>query len=749
MVFPDGSQFQHAVAKNACAKLSGSASFVLLVLVSLVVFGCSDDNAAGSVGGEGGNNNNLVNNGQNNSTNNNDNNGTNNQGGADADLDGIPDRLEDLNQNGEYEPEINETNWMSADTDLDGIPDGTEDANHNGMVDPGETDPRKQDTDGDGIGDAQEAAVGTDPTRYDTDDDGLSDGEELEIGLDPNDPDVDNDGVLDGDEDRNGNGVVDAGETDPNDTDTDGDGVPDGEENTALACARSSRTPVRQQSSREGDWLVTLPADVRGYSTVSFSTTPLLREAYDGFNAVTGVAGAVVSRRAGENVSEVTGQAALDASTVGGVASLRDSRAQPFTTWDGFPAVRFQWDLETSTSTDTGTLRHRVAAALLGRTADSFSNTAPATSLDATSFRVEGTVVYRTEFRVVTVFAVMPLDEVDNEDIYYSALTIGDGTGLAQSLDSDGYGCDPFEPDVDSADVDILWVVDSSNSMDDDKRAVANAAEEFFSLASQTDLDFRLAVVSADNRQQLWNIEETGFTRDPEAFSAAMLDPSGARNEFGLATAANIAQLATNNVLPLNLRWRTDSLRMVVFFSDEDDQEVEQAVMNEECTYDESPPLSSCSVLQGYIDALEEKEVRAFAVTGDAPSGCVSAGGPGLAEEAGHAYIQAAFALGGGFGSICAASLTDTFSSIIRSAYTVGSTYQLTEGAISSTLKVVVDGEQIPRSRRNGYDYDVTSNTIVFYGQARPDLESEIAVSYLYYVEGSADPNGPDGEPTE
>jgi hypothetical protein len=165
---------------------------------------------------------------------------------------------------------------VDADSDTGGASDGSEDANRNGQVDPGETDPNSgaddgtvTDTDGDGLSDGLESALGTDPNDADSDDDGLPDGDEpdpavnsdgdgsinaldpdsdndglfdgTETGRDCSDPgtdtsqnvcvadadagatttsalkaDTDNGGEGDGSEDDNGNGQIDAGERDPN-----------------------------------------------------------------------------------------------------------------------------------------------------------------------------------------------------------------------------------------------------------------------------------------------------------------------------------------------------------------------------------------------------------------------------------------------------------------------------------------------------------------------------------------------------
>ncbi len=162
---------------------------------------------------------------------------------------------------------VNQKDW-----DEDGIPNDQEDYNHNGVVDFGETDPRKADTDGDGLTDGEErlrtgrvadllasGAIftdlsGLDPTNADSDGDCLRDGLEIGVSTPITEESVDAVSAMEGlvgssakpellspfceailkehniiysatDFDENPNSI-----TDPTNADSDGDGLKDGEE---------------------------------------------------------------------------------------------------------------------------------------------------------------------------------------------------------------------------------------------------------------------------------------------------------------------------------------------------------------------------------------------------------------------------------------------------------------------------------------------------------------------------------------
>ncbi len=101
--------------------------------------------------------------------------------------------------------------WVADDDrDNDGLPDGIEDANQNGLLDPGELDPNDPDTDGDGISDGVEVGLGVAIAFNNRTTDALWDAftpdAQPATTTNPRDSDSDGDGLDDGEEDLDGNG---------------------------------------------------------------------------------------------------------------------------------------------------------------------------------------------------------------------------------------------------------------------------------------------------------------------------------------------------------------------------------------------------------------------------------------------------------------------------------------------------------------------------------------------------------------
>ncbi|MEY4745267.1 MAG: hypothetical protein RL272_1212 [Candidatus Parcubacteria bacterium] len=152
-------------------------------------------------------------------------------------------------------PAVNQPNPAPTNEPEHSIPPpGAKDTDGDGLADVDEiaigTDPDKPDTDGDGLTDGDEVNIRTNPLKKDSDDDGLDDHAEIYVWqTNPSNPDTDDDGFSDGTEvaggydprfpgvklgDKDGDGLPDKVETvmgtDPALPDTDGDGLGDGDE---------------------------------------------------------------------------------------------------------------------------------------------------------------------------------------------------------------------------------------------------------------------------------------------------------------------------------------------------------------------------------------------------------------------------------------------------------------------------------------------------------------------------------------
>jgi len=149
----------------------------------------------------------------------------------DTDGDGIANCVDDDDDNDlilDTVERMSGTDPYVKDTDQDGLDDGVEDSNQNGVweAELDETDPLKKDTDGDGIGDEIERNSCFDPPPG-----SQATGCQASFGWDS---DTDGDQVPDGFEDVNRNGQQDPGETNPLDPDSDHDTFTDGEEETCV-----------------------------------------------------------------------------------------------------------------------------------------------------------------------------------------------------------------------------------------------------------------------------------------------------------------------------------------------------------------------------------------------------------------------------------------------------------------------------------------------------------------------------------
>ena len=627
------------------------------------------------------------------------------------------------------------TDPLDFDTDGDGIPDGVEDANRNGRVDPGETDPNNPDTDGDGLSDGDELAAGSDP-------------------LNPNDPPMSHlPGI------------------------------------TAI-CSTNNLRQVSFHVGGDDRWtLATETSFTYAPVMVSSAGSNVAAGVFD--DAATGISGLVM------RMPLLAGQANIQtqATGVGGRLSagaagqslaytLRLS-GRFVTSHDGFDAqVSNLVDFNvTSGQRNAAQVRNSLLQMLTNLPASAFPNLPTNTGSNSNQWTMNYEVVLRTmPPELVIVAAVLPRAEydapADNRSLILADLT--NGTALARAHARRGSNCDPFVAQGQSV-ADFIWMADISGSTDDDRGRVVTAASLIVNALAQNNVDFRMGVVPhTQNNFRFPNnaghMRGAGFVRDPGLFASYLLDASNTDGcEFGLRATFD----AINRALPRTApgaaedprRLRDNAVLAVVYISDEHEQELEDQACfgytrpcdtgirdvystgnNNVCAVTPNANQQTCinNIVQPYINQIRNNNGVAFGqviipATPALPCTGYACPQPGsqAQNEPGRGYIEVVNATGGALYTPCNDNPGQALQAIVDAVAGAASQYQLSGTPISSTLRVGVlrigqggNGtlDVVPRDKRNGFDYDATSNSIFFRGfQYRPNQNDLVVISYRHW----------------
>lgn len=643
------------------------------------------------------------------------------------------------------------SNPTVADTDGDGVSDGTEDANHDGRRQPTETDPVKKDSDCDGYSDGEERMMAggcvTDGTKRDTDGDGLPDGVEgglQPVGADPTgcmytvatydadngvttnacNADSDGDGIQDGAEDTNLNGRVDMGELNPTNM---GDGMGVAQQ----ACATQNLRPITFHSSGASDVQVALVPDFAEVSRVSRVTGTGNEEAgFVFYDAATKIAGIAISK-----VPAGSDGSAEEADGRSKITGTSGALTQTFTTWDGFGgSVRATYDV--GGTADAKTRINTIVQNYLGMNA---TGLLPGMAGVNGPFKVVAEYVRRTPTRAVVVIAIIPASLYTGQAIFRMDDT-ANGTSLAQLGDFANTQCEVFAAAVNQK-VDFVWVVDDSCSMETSQTAVANAGMLFGTKLASAGLDWRAAGVSTGWFPATYDGSKKEWTNNPATmnswFSGAGafgIDGDGIEQGF-----AGVQTFMSGVAGRVGGPFRTDAQAHFIFLTDTSEQS-----------------NIAAAAMQTYLNQRITTRAVAHGIVCNEGGNC----GDPASETTPGKYHQLIRATGGVIGDIRLFNPTNpTPQQSAQQAATIdailtavigGTGTQLQRPPISATIKVAVASTRgtcntadVPRDRTNGWDIDPATRRIVFFGNCIPSAAGvQVAISYKYWNDNSADPNG-------
>lgn len=311
--------------------------------------------------------------------------------------------------------------------------------------------------------------------------------------------------------------------------------------------------------------------------------------------------------------------------------------------------------------------------------------------------------------------------------------------------------------------VDFVWVVDNSGSMASEQTAVSNAATTFFSKLSNKHIDYRLGVIATGGKEGTNNCTSPGTdghvmrpagwvtSSTPSAQSTftgtngTTVGTNGCGTESGIWFAHKALGQVNGVSATLTPRsgstWSTDSKLVFVMVSDEADQ---FRCFNGTYTGTNRDDFTNGPCFDSGNTALDNNNNvfknngyvvhSIIGLNGTNPATCTGAGGSSAdnANNAWPGYKNLSDATGGSVASICNTSFDSIMDTIVNSAAANSSSYVLNKIPVSNTIVVKKNGSTVTANSTNGWQYNASTNSIIFAGTSWPTAGESIEVTYEY-----------------
>ncbi|MEZ4319825.1 MAG: hypothetical protein R3F61_20100 [Myxococcota bacterium] len=235
--------------------------------------------------------------------------------------------------------------------------------------------------------------------------------------------------------------------------------------------------------------------------------------------------------------------------------------------------------------------------------------------------------------------------------------------------------------------VDVLFVIDATPSMAQELGALAQNVSVLVDTLDGFDLDWQIGVVSAnaEDAHPGWLLGTpyvlTASDPEPVRSFAERLPMVGSSGEAGLSAAVTALELSGPGAPNAGFR-RAGAVLQVVFVSDADDHSDPWLA---------APVDDFLATLASFQDAGQP--VRASALVGDVPDGCVS---PTGSAQAGTRYVAVAEQTGGQTASICDIDFGALLAVLGEDSVDLPVRFELRGQPLSGTVSVEVDG--VPES---------------------------------------------------
>lgn len=302
--------------------------------------------------------------------------------------------------------------------------------------------------------------------------------------------------------------------------------------------------------------------------------------------------------------------------------------------------------------------------------------------------------------------------------------------------------------------IDILWVIDNSGSMDTSQNNLVSNFQSFISRFNQQNYDFHMAVTTTEAWEKQFNAN---------SLKARIKDGAVLQNSPRIETHSGVFVMNKNtpdlnNVFATNIKqgtlgngderafesfkqalkepWnvafrRDDAFLAVILVSDEEDFSHSTSSFKEDYN---NPNLYT---VQSYVDFLDTytnaavngKNYSVSVITVPDTACRDQLSSDGFQRKISTRLPQLADLTSGVKGSLCS-NFGDTLELISDSIIQLSAVFKLAREPQVDTIKVIVDGAEIPNDATNGWTYNASDLTITFHGSSVPGANSNIQIDY-------------------
>lgn len=297
--------------------------------------------------------------------------------------------------------------------------------------------------------------------------------------------------------------------------------------------------------------------------------------------------------------------------------------------------------------------------------------------------------------------------------------------------------------------VDILWVIDNSNSMETSQQNLASNFNSFINGFLSRGMNFKMAFTSTDAYMSLFannpalslfrdGSDATGHSGIPILTNSTPNINSVFVRNAQLGTAGSGDERAFQSIRETLLNpgnqgfLRPNSFLSIIIVSDEDDFSWDgQDPLNGNY---QAPGIHTISRYTDFLDSFTNSQpgsrqynVNVISISDQACWDQLHQNSSG--QKIGYRYMQIADATGGVKSNLCsnfAASLGDISGKILE----LISQFNLSRTPIIETIVVKIAGNIIPENATNGWTYDANKNAIIFHGTAVPAEGQKVEITF-------------------